>query len=221
MAVSIKPNHSCKRSEQFFNLFWLFFIASFLGVVIESLWCILTRGMYESRSGLIYGPFNLIYGFGAVIMTLCLHPIRYKSDQVIFFGGFLIGSIFEYICSYVQQQWFGTVSWDYSHFWFNLDGRINLLYSCFWGLLAIAWIRWFSPKILSWIQLIPHSCKHCLTWLLVCFMVFNTVISAVALNRQTERRECIPANNAFELLIDQLYPDERLAQIYPNMIYVE
>lgn len=52
-------------------------------------------------------------------------------------------------------------------------------------------------------------------------MVFNTVISAVALNRQTKRRECISANNAFEVLIDQLYADKRLAQIYPNMIYVE
>lgn len=167
MAVSIKPNQACKRSDQCFNLFWLFFIASFLGVIIESLQCILTRGMYENRSRLIYGPFNLIYGFGAIIMTLGLHPIRDKSDQVIFFSGFLIRSIFEYICSYVQQQQFRTVSWDYSPFWFNLDGRINLLYSCFWGLLAIAWIRWFLAKILSFIQLIPHSFRHCLTCLLV------------------------------------------------------
>lgn len=111
MAVSIKSTDCCKRSQSLFNLFWLFFIASFLGVVIESLWCILTRGMYESRSGLIYGPFNLVYGFGAIIMTLCLHPIRYKSRSSYFLWWLLIGSIFEYLCSYVQQQWFGTISW--------------------------------------------------------------------------------------------------------------
>lgn len=221
MATSTTSSHSMTVSEWLFKLFWLFFIASFLGVVLESVWCIITRGIYESRTGLIYGPFNLVYGFGAIAMTLCLQPVQYKSDKIIFFGGFLVGSIFEYICSLIQQHMFGTVSWDYSNFWFNLDGRVNLVYSCFWGLLAIAWIKWILPKILNWITYIPHSTKFSLTWILVCFMTINILISALALSRQTERREHLPADNQFELLLDYLYPDERLAQIYPNMIYLE
>lgn len=49
----------------FYKLFWIFFIGCFLGVVIETIWCLITRGHYESRTGLIYGPLNLVYGFGA------------------------------------------------------------------------------------------------------------------------------------------------------------
>lgn len=37
-----------------------FFLWMFLGGVLETAWCILTRGHYESRTGLVYGPFNLV-----------------------------------------------------------------------------------------------------------------------------------------------------------------
>ena len=76
--------------QLFYELFWIFFIGCFLGVVIESIWCVLTRGYYESRSGLIYGPFNLIYGFGALLMTIGLNPLQHKKDKTIFFFGFIV-----------------------------------------------------------------------------------------------------------------------------------
>ena len=48
----------------FYKLFWVFFIGCFVGVVIEVLFCIfVTEHRYESRQGLIYGPFNPVYGF--------------------------------------------------------------------------------------------------------------------------------------------------------------
>ena len=61
----------------FYKLFWVFFIGCFVGVVIEVLFCIfVTEHRYESRQGLIYGPFNPVYGFGAVAMTLVLYLFR-------------------------------------------------------------------------------------------------------------------------------------------------
>ncbi|MTN45448.1 hypothetical protein GMB51_10390 [Turicibacter sanguinis] len=220
MVTSHHPS-SFAKGLNFYKLFWLFFVASFLGVVIETIWCMITRGVIESRTGLILGPFNLVYGLGALCMTAGLYPLREKPDRIILAGGFVIGSIFEYICSYFQEQCFGTISWDYSNFWFNLNGRVNLLYSLFWGLLAIAWIRYIFPKASILIEKIPNHIGIPLTWILVFFMVFNTSASAMALYRQSERRLEIPPSNRIKAFFDDYYPDEVMEKIYPNMVYIE
>ncbi len=201
----------------FYKLFWIFFIGSFVGVVVELIFCFITRGHFESRSGLVYGPFNLVYGFGALFMTLGLAWLAKRGNFVIFLGGFAIGSIWEYVCSFVQESMFGTVSWEYSAQPFNLNGRISLLYSCFWGLLALAWIKWLYPFLSRLIERIPNRLGIILTWVLFVFMIFNTVVSALALHRMEERRDGIPATTAMQQILDERFPDERMNRIYANM----
>ena len=58
-----KSGASFAEGLNFYKLFWVFFIGSFLGVVIEVLFCLATQHRLESRTGLVYGPFNLVYGF--------------------------------------------------------------------------------------------------------------------------------------------------------------
>lgn len=201
-----------------YELFWIFFIGCFLGVVIESIWCILTRGHYESRSGLIYGPFNLVYGLGALLMTIGLTPLQHQKNKTIFFIGFILGTIFEYLCSYLQELWFGTISWDYTDFPLNLHGRVNLLYSCFWGLLSLAWIKWIYPYLLIKVRKIPQKFGHRLAILLLLFIILNSTISALSLSRQAERRQNLPPTTKLDMFLDYYYPDERLIKIYPNMM---
>lgn len=49
-----RSNHFA-RGLNAYKLLLLCFIGSFLGVVVELGWCLLTRGHLESRSGLVYG----------------------------------------------------------------------------------------------------------------------------------------------------------------------
>lgn len=44
-----------RRAMTFYKLFWVFFIGCFAGVVLETIYCLIQRGHYESRVGLIYG----------------------------------------------------------------------------------------------------------------------------------------------------------------------
>lgn len=132
------PGHFA-HGLNFYKLFWVFFLCCFLGVVIETIFCWIASGRLSQRTGLVWGPFNLIYGIGAVLLTVCLHPFIGKSDRWIFIGGSIIGGAFEYFCSWLQETVLGTVSWDYTGYPFNLNGRINLLYCLFWGALALVW----------------------------------------------------------------------------------
>lgn len=74
---------------------WLFFIYSFAGVIVEMIYCwtIEYKGVIESRLGLLYLPFNLLYGTGGVIITLVLVP--YFDNPLIIFGlGLVVGTAY-------------------------------------------------------------------------------------------------------------------------------
>lgn len=203
----------------FYKLFWIFFMGSFVGVVIEEIWCVCTLQHFESRTGLVLGPFNLVYGFGALAVALGLHWLRYRRDGAIMIGGFLIGSAVEYICSFVQEKLFGTTSWDYSDMPLNLNGRITFFYSMFWGILAIFWVKDLYPRIALLLLKIPNKVGKVLTWILLAYMIINTVVSAVALNRWVERRDGIAATSAIERATDKAFPDQSMEWIYSNMIF--
>ena len=97
------------------KLFAYFIIYSFIGYIIETLFGIATKGVWESRQSFLYGPFCGIYGIGAITITLLS---RYFT------------------------KW-----WDYSNRFLNINGRICLLYSVFWGVLTLFLIKIINPKI--------------------------------------------------------------------------
>lgn len=201
----------------FYKQFWIFFIGCFIGVVIETVWCYIRLRRFESRKGLVYGPFNLVYGFGALVMTLSLSWFNNMRDLGIIACGAFIGGIYEYACSLFQEKLLGSVSWDYKKFPLNLNGRINLLYCIFWGFLALLWVRDFYPKLSAFIELIPNEFGIILTWISLLFIIFDSIVSACVVYRTSQRLSGVKPSNSFWKYIDNRFPDERVKSIYPNM----
>lgn len=200
-----------------YKLLIICFVGSFVGVVIEVLWCLLRNGYIESRAGLVYGPFNLLYGAGAVALTVCLYKFRNRGAWISFLGGMIIGSVVEYICSWGQELVFGSRSWDYSNMPFNINGRICLVYSVFWGFLGVLWIKKIYPRMAMWILKIPNRIGRIITWVLLAFFVFNAFMSAVSIYRWSQRLEGVAPSNSFWELVDDRFPDERMERVYANM----
>ncbi len=209
------------QGKSFYKLFWVFFIGCFLGVIIERLWCFVRFGVFEPRVGLIYGPFNLVYGVGAWALTMALYQFRNRSKLFSFIGGALVGSVVEYTCSWFQETVFGSVSWDYSNQPFNLNGRICLLYSIYWGLLGILWIKEIYPRMARLILRIPDRIGKPLTFVLAVFMVFNSVMTGLTALRWVNRRQGEPPRNAIEAYFDEHYPDERMQRIFSNLEFTQ
>lgn len=200
-----------------YKLLLVCFAGSFAGVVVEMLWAFARYGLIESRRGLVYGPFNLLYGAGAVFLTLFLYKYRNRGRLWSFAGGFVVGSALEYTCSWAQEALLGSRSWDYSAMPLNLNGRICLTYSVFWGILGILWIKDLYPRMASWILKIPNQTGRVLTWALTVFMVFNAAVSCVAVGRWSQRISGEPAKSGFWEMVDEHFPDERMERIYANM----
>ena len=196
------------------KIFWIFVIGSVAGFFIEMIYTAVYTRTFVIRRGLIYGPFIQIYGMGAVAYYLLISKI--KEPKEAFFTGMLMGGILEYVCSFFQEILFGTISWDYSHFFFFFNGRTCVLYCFYWGIIAVAFLKVVYPWLEKIEPLIYKKGVRVFTIFLMLFIAFDIAISCMAANRQQERHDNIPAKNQIDVFLDNTYPDEYLDRIYNN-----
>ena len=204
------------RGICFKKIFLLFMIGCLIGCFMEMINHFLHYGNVVSRSGLIYGPLNPIYGFGIILFVLCLSKV--EKPVHIFILGMFLGGGFEYLCSLFQEKVFGTVSWDYSHQMFNIGGRTSLKYMIIWGFMALLVMKVIYPFLSNLIERVPVNFGNVLTMFLTLFMIFNVCISVMACLRQSERSLGLKASNGMEVFLDKHYPDERLNEIFENNV---
>jgi len=212
-------SHHFASGLNIYKILLICYCGSFLGVIIEMMWCLIRNGYIESRAGLVYGPFNLLYGLGAVALSAALYRYRNKGSWLSFLGGMVIGSVVEYLCSYLQELAFGSRSWDYSHLPFNINGRICLMYSVFWGVLGVLWIKSLYPRFAKMILRIPNKWGKVITYILTVFFIINATVTLIAVIRWSQRIDLIPAEDPFLEFIDQRFTDARMEKIFANMIF--
>lgn len=152
-----------------------------------------------------------------VIFTVLLYRFQNTNGLIIFFSSAIIGGLFEYICSLVQEKIIGTISWEYSHTPLNIHGRTSGLYCFYWGILGLIFLRHTLPYCSNLIEKIPNNIGIFFSWFFVIFMILDLLISALAVKRKTNRHHNIPCKNSFDKFLDKHYPDEFLNKIYPNM----
>ena len=163
-----------------------FIIYSVLGYIIETLYGIITKGVWESRQSFLYGPFCGIYGLGAVVMIVFLHKYQ-KKYNALFIGGFIVGSITEYIVSLFGEMVLGVKWWDYSGMPLNLNGRICVYFSIFWGFLGMYLIASLNPKIdrlINWIKSKFKSLKALkgITITIIILLLLDCIATRFAIN---------------------------------------
>lgn len=201
----------------FDKLVWVFLICALVGDGIETVFCRVTAGVWMSRSSVIYGPFSIVWGIGAVLLTVVLQRLAGKEDRYVFFAGCILGGVYEYLCSVFTEIFLGMTFWDYSKMPFNIGGRTNLLYCVFWGILSVGWVKICYPRISRWIEKIPPLGGKIATWILLVLMICNGLISAAAMIRYVERKDGVAAENSVEDFLDDKYPDALVEWVWPNM----
>ena len=198
------------------KIFWIFLKGSIIGYGLEMIVGLVQNGHFVSRQGLLFGPFIQVYGVGLVAYYLVISNIRKKSYIKIFLITMLLGGIVEYLFSYLQETWFGTISWDYSNLLFNIHGRTSLLHCLYWGIGGVLFVRFILPLIRNLNGWCKNTNFRYITAFLVLFITFDIVMSGMAGSRQLERKNNIAANGYIDNFFDEYYPDEKLEQIYSN-----
>ena len=208
----------------YFNLFWVFFVCSVLGLILEEVWhmVVVDPGVYQDRAGMLFGPFSPIYGFGAVLMTMALNRFYKKNPLIISLVSALIGGAFEVFVGWFMQTSFGVVSWSYSHIrLFGMPDPIAVLtggrtctpFACMWGLGGLIWIKVLLPRLLKLINMIPWKRRYSATVILTAVMLIDGVMTLQSLDYWYQRVNGtvrnIPVAQFYDKHFDNEYMDNR------------
>ncbi len=175
-----------------YEILWYFCVYSFLGWCLEVVFCSVNTGHWVNR-GFLNGPVCPIYGFGMVIVLLCLTPLK-DNLLILFIGSFFLTSILELITGFVLEKAFHAKWWDYTDEPFNIGGYVCLSFSLVWGLAVVGVIRIIHPPIEHLVTLIPARLGPWLTLpmgLLFAADLVLTVITITGLNRDLGELERI------------------------------
>ena len=200
-----------------------FIIYSVVGYIIETIFGIITKGVWESRQSFLYGPFCAIYGLGAAIMIIFLHKYS-KNYTRLFIGGFIVGSIVEYLVSWIGEILLGVKWWDYSDMPLNINGRICVYFSIFWGFLALYLIASFNPRIdrlINWIKnKLSVKALKTLTISVTVLLLIDCIVTGIALSvflvRMVHNYDLnVPNKEIIMQKYDDIYNDKKIS----NFIY--
>lgn len=220
------------------RIFAYFAIYSFAGYVVEMIFSIISKGTLESRQSFLYGPFSGVYGLGAVVMILFLQFFN-KNNNRLFIGGFIVGSIVEYFISLFGEVVLHVKWWDYSNMPFNLNGRICIYFSIFWGFLSVYFMSYVHPKIerlIDWIKTKMSLKKlKIFTLVLTIFLFLDCVLTGYALemffirkvhdydldvsNKEyiNSKYDKIYSNEITSNFINKFFGDRKMIKTFPNL----
>lgn len=123
-----------------------FFLYSAIGWFVESIYCSVAAKKWINR-GFLKGPICPIYGTGAVVMMFFIVPFSHYTDKwywntlLVFALGMVLCDIVEFITSYIMEKLFNARWWDYSGKKFNIQGRICLMHTFYWGLASVVFVQ--------------------------------------------------------------------------------
>ncbi len=203
-----------KSSESLYNLFWIFIVGCVVGWLVEGVFSLIKWKEFINHSAVVIGPFNMAYGLGALMLTALLYKFRDEKNIKIFLIGFIGGSILEYIMSWGMELVLGFTAWDYSRKPLNLNGRICVRYSLFWGILGVLWIKYIYPFIANLLEKMDKNLGKRLAIFLSIFLVFDIFLTGVAINRARKKEKGIEAKYKYEEVLDKTFNKEYLKNMY-------
>lgn len=205
----------------YYNLFLLFFIYSFLGYIVESISVSLMEKKVVWNRGFLVGPYIPIFGTGAMTMILTLQ--KYKDDIVaLFIMSMVVCLTIEYLCSLVAEKIFKLRWWNYSDKLFNINGRICLQNGILFGIGGVLIVKYVNTWIENLILLLPNSLMVTLSIILTVIFVSDTILSlhtVIKFNSSFKRYSADNTQEVKKKILEELQRNfllNRLVKAFPN-----
>ncbi len=158
-----------------------FFIYSFLGFLLEGIFTLIVSGHFSS--GILYGPWTPVYGFGAVLTIVIskkifkkMHQNKFIETLVTFLVLTIVLTIIEWLGGILIENLFHETLWNYKDYKFNIGKYIALEMALVWGIASILVIYFLKPIIDKLENKIPKSITTLLSILFIIDLITTTII---------------------------------------------
>lgn len=158
-----------------------FFIYSILGFIIEGIFTLIVSGHFSS--GILYGPWTPVYGFGAILTIIIsrkifknMHKSRLIETVVTFIILTIVLTLIEWLGGILIENLFHETLWNYKHYKYNIGKYVALEMSLVWGIASILIIYFVKPIIDKLEEKIPKFITIILTILFIVDLITTTVI---------------------------------------------
>ena len=140
-----------RKTAEYFLYFIMYSVFGWLYEVFLEV--VVYRWGFSNR-GVLFGPWCVVYGVGALILIFSLSGLQKKklylgripvTPFLVFIGIVVITTIVELIASYIMEFTQGGWLWDYTRFSFNFQGRIALNPSIRFGIGGMVFLYLLQP----------------------------------------------------------------------------
>lgn len=199
----------CTGKEiKYHNVFILFMIGCMLGVILEGAFCFFMRGKWETHVTFLWGPFNIVYGLGAVVMYLASYALEGKHLFTEFICFALFGSAIEWLMGFIQDKVFNSYSWSYGIM--PIGKYLCVPFTLAWGFLGVVFMKVFMPFISKCFKHTDSPKWQKMSKVLTVFMCVNLLLSVAVFTRWGQRVKNPEPRTQIEKLIDKKYSNEYL-----------
>lgn len=166
-----------------YELLWLFLAYSFLGWVLETVTAAVKQRKFVNR-GIINGPFCIIYGTTAVLMSIGLHEV---TGVWLFLGSMIYATALEWIAGHLIEKYYHERWWDYSKSRWNLDGYICFPMSLLWGVLGFLCVKWGNLLLVKFYGILPDFLQKFFVWALLIALIIDAMASYILITGKSGR----------------------------------
>lgn len=168
------------------RILYLFMMFSIVGWLWETPWVSIKSKEFINR-GFLRGPYIPIYGCAIVtiVFTMGLFENLNQKNiwivllQIVYMA--VITAVWEFVTSYILEKLFKTRWWDYSSHKFNIQGRISLYVTVFFGLGGYTLYRFVLPVFDKLYTLISINQMNVILSLFYLVFIVDSIITVIEL----------------------------------------
>lgn len=159
----------------------MFFIYGLIGWILEVVFFAVTTGKFVNR-GFLNGPICPIYGVGAMIVVMCLLPLK-GHFILLYICSVIITSVLEFATGMVLEKVYHVRWWDYSEHPFNIKGHICLGFSLMWGVACLVLMYVIHPPISALVTKLNDTLELVIVCVLGAALISDMAVTVATLKK--------------------------------------